>query len=297
MPRPAHPPAGPDSHGGTDPPGVRLWDAASLLGAIRRRGAVRIEDVRFRRNRRTIWSLTRGGRRLNLHVAFRDAPHEVVDDLAVIAREAARRTTAARRAAVRVERWPPLRAAMARIRADRRPSANRPGPCCGTPDQRAYLQRLYRHLNVTRFEGRLPDSVPIRLSNRMTRRLGHMAPDREAGARRIREIALNVDLMLPANDALRAETLLHEMAHGLEYLLHGSVGHGPLWRAIATEVGCEPRAFRSTRFSRRPTGQPTVTRVPPDPSGSYPTDVRTGGHAPAVTPPAPPAPPWPPPLR
>jgi hypothetical protein len=76
-----------------------------------------------------------------------------------------------------------------------------------------------------------------------------------------------VDLMLPANDALRVETLLHEMAHGLEYLLHGSVGHGPLWRRIAVEVGCEPRACRSTRFRRRAGGERTVTRVPPDPTG------------------------------
>lgn len=280
-------------------PPSEAWDADALAEALRGRGASRIDDVRFRRNRRTIWSLTRGGRRLNLHLAFRDAPTAVVEDLAIIAREAALGTAKARAASRRLQGWPPLRSALARIHAEQTATEGRRVACCGTPDQRAYLQRLYRHLNATRFEGRLPDSLPIRLSNRMSRRLGHLAPTGTPGERRIREIALNVDLMLPANDALRVETLLHEMAHGLEYLLHGSLGHGPMWRQIAREVGCEPRACRSTRFHRRPRGQQTVTRVPPDPRECVLPEPGDGGGSPAtaISPPAPLVPPSPRPRR
>ena len=241
------------------------WDRRTLLAALRARGAIRLAEIAFRRNKRTIWSLTRGGRRLNLHVAFQDASPAVVDDLATVAREAGRRTVRAREAARRLAGWGPLRDRMVRLRGAGGDPSGSQGPCCGSPEQLAHLRRLYRHLNATRFDGDLPDIVPIRLSNRMTRRLGHMAPGDGTGAPWIREIALNVDLMLAGNDALRVDTMLHEMAHAQEYLTHGSFGHGPAWRKIARRVGCEPRACRDAALERRPRGQRTVTRVPPDP--------------------------------
>lgn len=243
------------------------WDPPTLLAALRARGAGQITDVRFRSNRRTIWSITQGRRRLNLHVAFRNAPLDLVEDLATIAREAGRGTRAARSAAGRVADWAPLREEMGRIRTAhrRRAGAPGPGPCCASAEQREYLDRLYRHLNERRFRSRLP-RVPLRLSNRMTRRLGHMAPGSRGGPRPIREIALNVDLMLAPNDPVREETLLHEMAHADDYLRHGTVGHGATWRRIALDVGCDPRACRAGGIRRRPRGHRTVTRVPPDPS-------------------------------
>jgi predicted SprT family Zn-dependent metalloprotease len=40
------------------------------------------------------------------------------------------------------------------------------------------------------------------------------------------------------------DTLLHEIAHAVAYQRHGraAMNHGPLWRAVAREVGAQPRA-------------------------------------------------------
>src|SRR5690606_20012095 len=110
---------------------------------------------------------------------------------------------------------------------------HRLAPCCGTPEQRAYLRDLYARLNQARFGGRLPPDIPLRLSDRMRRRLGQIRYDDGAAQRAVLEIALNVDLMLRANDGQRLDTMLHEMAHAEAYLLHGERGHGAHWRRIA----------------------------------------------------------------
>lgn len=40
------------------------------------------------------------------------------------------------------------------------------------------------------------------------------------------------------------DTLLHELAHAVAFRRHGrqAMNHGPLWRAVAAELGAEPRA-------------------------------------------------------
>jgi len=137
------------------------------------------------------------------------------------------------------------------------------GACCGTPAQREYLHGVYRSLNEERFGGKLPETVFLRLSNRMRSRLGHMRPGREGGGRRIVEIALNVDLMLESNAEVRVDTLLHEMAHAAEWLEEGRIGHGSGWKRWARQVGCLARACTPLPFASRPAGERTVTRVPP----------------------------------
>src|SRR5690606_7279653 len=117
--------------------------------------------------------------------------------------------------------------------------------------------------NQACFGGRLPPDIRIRLSNRMRRRLGQIRYDDAGPERAVLEIALNVDLMLHANDEHRLETMLHEMAHAEAYLLYGERGHGPRWRRIARRVGCEPRACSDVRIARRRRRTDPVTRVPP----------------------------------
>lgn len=237
--------------------------APELLDELRRRGARRLEAVALKANRRRIWSLTANGTRFNLHRAFARAPDEIVADLALIAREARRGGRGYRAAADRVSRWPVVVAAMRELASEANGAGRGPGPCCATAEQRAYLEEAYKEINRLRFGGRLPELVPLRLSSRMRNRLGQMMPGRDGEGRlRVVEIALNADLMLPENDAIRTETLVHEMAHVADLLEHGNVGHGATWRRIAVRVGCDPRAFCRGTIRRRRRGSAPSTRVP-----------------------------------
>lgn len=248
--------------------------AAETLEVLRALGATRLRTVRFRANRSTIWSLTQGGRTLNLHRAFSMAPRPILRHLSVVAAEALKPTERFERARAAVANWEPLLADLRQIRRESRRLARAPrrdrgvGPCCATPAQRVYLRRLYRYLNDTRFGGRLPVSIPLRLSNRMRSRLGQVVHTSRNGRRTIVEIALNVDLMLPGNGRIRLDTLLHEMAHAAAVLFDGDDGHGEAWRWWATRAGCEGRACTDAPIRRRPRRSRTVTRVPPLPLGA-----------------------------
>lgn len=236
--------------------------------ALRARGATRLERVTFRRNRSRIWSLTQRGTALNVHVAYRTAPPHIVDAFAAIARAGGVSTPVTRQARRTVLAWPELARVLGEVReAHRGRRTAEPRRCCGTEAQRAYLRTLYRHFNRTRFAGVLPDDIPLRLSNRMRTALGHMMPGRERdGRRHVVEIALNVDLLLPDNEAVRVDTLLHEMAHAADYLTSGQRGHGASWRAWARHVGCRPERLQERSVVRRRGRRAPVTRVPPLPA-------------------------------
>jgi hypothetical protein len=212
-----------------------------------------------------VWSLTQRGRVLNLHAAFASDPTpELLDALATLVREGGVASAASRRAARLVASWPALGPALAearRRRANRRESA-----CCATSEQSRYLRVLYDYFNRTRFDGRLPGDLPVRLSDRMRSVLGHMLPAPEEGSeRRVVEIALNVDLMLEGNGPERIDTLLHEMAHVADYLLTGHRGHGKSWRDWARRVGCRPERLYDRPVRRRRRRNAAVTRIPPLP--------------------------------
>lgn len=217
-----------------------------------------VRQVRFKSNRVRILSVSGDRRTLYLHDCFRYATPEVVDAVAAFLRSA--RGTAAHRGSVaRLRDF-----AAARITQPVRPSRPpRPGPCCGTPAQRQFLSGLYAELNRTHFEGGLPDSLTLRFSDRMRRRLGHVRyHETPTGERGIVELALNIDLMLEGAEAQLVDTLLHEMAHVEAWLVHGHRGHGAVWKRIALRVGCEPRACTKATVQRRPKGARATTRVP-----------------------------------
>lgn len=243
-----------------------------ILALLRDRGADRLRRVALRRNRSTLWSLTQGGRNLNLHRAYGRAPMTVLRAFVVIAGEgwSRRRSERYERACRTVAAWPGvgedirrIRAAERRRRRTRRQREPGVGPCCATPDQLRYLAQLYQHLNATRFDNRLPSSVPLRLSRRMRSRLGQMVPGSVGGRRVVVEIALNLDLMLEGNGRERVQTLLHEMAHAADYLWNGASGHGETWRDWARRVGCDPRACCHAPIRRRRNRSDAVVRVPP----------------------------------
>jgi len=225
----------------------------------------RLSRVSFRENRSVVWSLTQHATVLNLHSAYGSAPPELLDAFAVLVRAGGVRSKATRLAASTINEWPVVWKAIEVTRATSKPRATT--ACCGTPEQRAYLRALYRYFNVTRFDGQLPDGVPVRLSNRMDSSLGHMLPgsDDDEGKRWVAEIALNVDLMLERNGAERIDTLIHEMAHVADYLESGSRGHGESWRNWARRSGCRPERLYERPVRRRRRRRDRVTRVPPLP--------------------------------
>lgn len=235
-----------------------------FLLELHRRGATRVSRVTFRRNRSTLWSLTQRGRVLNVHSAYCTATVELLDAFAILAREGGVRSRASTHAAAAISAWPAVRYALQEACAARE---DVPGACCATPDQGRYLRAIYRYFNDTRFEGALPDDVPVRLSSRMVSSLGHMrARESALGLRRVVEIALNVDLMLAGNGPERIDTLLHEMAHAADFLENGSRGHGASWQAWARRAGCRPSRLYELPFQRRGRRRARVTRVPPLPS-------------------------------
>jgi len=236
-----------------------------FLQELRRRGALRLSRVSFRANRSTVWSITQGGRVLNLHAAFASSPSaDLLDAFATLVREGGHRSRDGRRAAATISAWPGLESALRLARSER--ATARKSACCATSGQVRYLRALYRYLNTTRFDGLLPRELPVRLSNRMGTCLGHMQPSEEgAPERTVVEIALNVDLMLEGNGAERIDTLLHEMAHVADYLLTGHRGHGKSWRDWAKRIGCRPERLYDRPVRRRRSRRTPVTRVPPLP--------------------------------
>lgn len=236
-----------------------------FLFELHRRGAKRLSRVVFRRNRSIIWSLTQRGRVLNVHAVYGSATEELLDAFAILAREGGIKSRATRQAAYTVGTWPAVAYALKEARAAR--GNGLPTGCCATPEQKRYLRALYRYFNDTRFGNRLPDDIPVRLSRRMVSSLGHMLPAEDSDAsRRVAEIALNVDLMLPGNGAERLDTLLHEMAHAADYLESGNRGHGQSWRAWAKRVGARPDRIYERPVVRRRRRRTQVTRVPPLPA-------------------------------
>ncbi len=245
----------------------KTMTTADFLHALHLRGATRIRRVSFRNNRSTVWSLTQRGTVLNVHAAYGEADAALLDAFATVVREGGTGSREAKAASKMIVEWPTLIRALAKARADAASDATKAGTrCCGTDGQRTYLRAAYTYFNTTRFDNILPADVPIRLSERMSSRLGHMLPsESEDGQRRVDEIALNVDLMLPGNGAERIDTLLHEMAHAADWLTGGAGGHGPSWREWARRAGCLPnRMYHEPVHARRPDAPPT-RRAPPLP--------------------------------
>jgi hypothetical protein len=208
--------------------------------------------VRFKANRSRLISLSADRTSLNLHECFRSAPSDVIDAVATFARSL-RDSPSYRRAIERMRSWHE-----GQVEGERE---DRVGPCSATPAQRHFLAGLYRQLNHAHFEGRLPDLLPVRLSDRMSRRLGHVSYTTNRGERAVLEIALNVDLILDGNEQALLDTLLHEMAHAEAWLMHAHRGHGGVWRGIAKRVGCEARACSDMHIRRRRRNT-DLTRVP-----------------------------------
>lgn len=214
-----------------------------LLEALRQRRSS-IRRVQYRQNRTVLLSVSRDGGTLNSHECFRDAPRAIADAVATFV-AAPRRSAEYQRALDMIRDW---EGSVRGLELARRTRRRRVAGTGGTEAEP--LRLLFDRYNRERFGGRLP-GVPLRVSHRMTRALGTIAYEEVGEARGVREIAISADLLLPGNQAILMDTLLHEMAHGEAWLRHGHQGHGPIWRRIARRVGCTPRALTRTAVRGR----------------------------------------------
>ncbi|MCI0435510.1 MAG: SprT-like domain-containing protein [Gemmatimonadetes bacterium] len=226
-----------------------------LIEALRQRGVRRVRRVLFKPNRSRLITLSADHRTLHLHESFRGAPDDVLDAVAGFLR-LPEGSSAQQRAVERMRDWceAQIECEAAQENAVRH---------AGSPAQIEFLREAYATINQERFGGRLPAQVPLRLSDRMSKRFGHVSYGRERSPRMaVEEIALNIDLFIEGNEPILLDTLVHEMAHIEAWIEHGHRGHGLPWRVVAQRAGCEVNATSRIRFRRRRRGEGPVLRVP-----------------------------------
>jgi len=194
-----------------------------------------VRDVQLHANRTVMVSLTERGV-LRIHRGYAYAADRILEAVVTFIRpDATRRARTVARKALEtfpVERYEPRR----RMAADARPLR---------PAERrlvAELERAHAALNARHFGGLL-GRVPIRLSSRMSTRLGELAVDRSTG--RAAEIALNRGHV--ERDGWRevCDTLLHEMVHQWQVESGDAPDHGARFKAKAREVGIVPAARKA----------------------------------------------------
>lgn len=110
-------------------------------------------------------------------------------------------------------------------------------PLLGDESRMARLQTLHLELNARLFDGALRP-IPIRLSSRMRRKLGHYEPSREGKP----AIVISRRHLLRDGWPAVEQTLLHEMVHQWQDERGLPVDHGPGFRRQARAIGIDPRA-------------------------------------------------------
>lgn len=63
-----------------------------------------------------------------------------------------------------------------------------------------------------------------------------------------RTIYLSTYYLDKVSEVETMDTILHEIAHALEFVRHGTSGHGPKWKAICVEVGAKPLRLCSAKI-------------------------------------------------
>jgi len=202
--------------------------SGQLLARLRILGLQHVRTIVLTRNRSVVVSLK--GFELRLHEGFRDAPDEIHIQIV--------RFVTARRA---WERHAARRAILAYpIPLDTKPSKAPDRTHPADEPLAAQLAEWHTRLNGERFGATLR-TLPIRVSRRMVRRLGHYAPGVDGSAP---EIAISVRHIRRDGFASAVETLLHEMVHQWQHEHGLPIDHGLDFRRKCREVGAVPRAKR-----------------------------------------------------
>jgi hypothetical protein len=202
--------------------------AATLLATLKGMGLQHVRRVVLTRNRSVVVTLK--GFELRVHEGFCNAPPAIHAQIVrfVMGRKPWERQTA--RQAILSYPLP------AHTKPPRAPERTH-------PEDEPLAERLaewHTRLNGERFGASLRQ-IPIRVSRRMLRRLGHYAPGVEGGGP---EIAISARHLRRDGFASAVETLLHEMVHQWQDEQGMKLDHGPGFRAKARAVGIPPFARR-----------------------------------------------------
>lgn len=210
----------------------RGWEAdhALLASRLRSLGLSREWKIQLHLNRTVMVSLTPDGT-LRIHRGYAYASDRTLEAVVRFLRPGvgARARAAARRAVLAhdVERYVARRLK----RTPRIPPADRPLV--------AVLERWHGEMNRQHFDGIL-ERIRIRISSRMTTRLGELAVDVATGC--AEEIAMSRrHLQVDPPEEVR-DTLLHEMVHQWQVQQGHRPDHGRVFREKARAVGIVPAA-------------------------------------------------------
>ena len=219
------------------PPRPALRTAEELLGRLRTLGLApsAIDRCRLTRNRTVMVSFKAG--ELRVHRGFLAAPDEVLDAIVAFVHA---RTRAQRTAAQRVILAHPVQGgdgdATSHARPRRREATH--------PEDAAMVRVLvewHHRYNARYFHGELR-TVPIRVSRRLKRRLGHYTAAIPSGAPA--EIVIGRSHIRRHGWEEALHTLLHEMVHQWQDETGHAIDHGRSFRQKAREVGITAAARR-----------------------------------------------------
>lgn len=240
----------------------RALSPEEFVRALRQRRVLHISEVRFKDNRQRIITLGRDGCTLHIHECFRHAPDEVLQAVATFLK-AGRRSAAYGEATRALRDFWTVNAENTVDEDTKILAAVRSQYSSGTREQHAFLRDAYANLNQIYFDNALPADFPIRISDRMASRFGHMRYHiMRDGTRIVLEIGINHTLFARGQESNLLDTLLHEMTHVEAWLVHAHKAHGAPWKRIARRVGCEPRACSKKVIMRRRRNAPPLDRVP-----------------------------------
>jgi len=203
--------------------------ADAFLGKLQSLGLQHVRRLVLTRNRSVL--ITLKGFDLRVHEGYASAPTEI--HLQIVRFVMARRDWERQAAREAIVAYPLPR----HTTPPRAPERTH-------PEDEALAEQLaewHTRFNGERFAARLRP-VPIRVSRRMVRRLGHYAPGVEGGGA---EIAISARHFRRDGLASALETLLHEMVHQWQHESGLPIDHGAEFRRKCREVGAVPSAKRA----------------------------------------------------
>ena len=119
----------------------------------------------------------------------------------------------------------------------------------------AYIKTEYARLD--KITGVDTSIVQIKLSSRLTRKLGYFAVKKKNVFSRP-ELSITISDKILDSAEIFIDVIRHEYAHAVVYLRYPrqSHGHDAVWKSVCKEVGCIPRATRKdpgyTKTKTRP---------------------------------------------